>query len=89
MNSLKQKVDLLFSPKYLLYTNFALGGTFLAAGDVIEQLLNKKVVSKFIHRKDSEEKLKEKLKDKTVETVDLDRVGRFELFDAHHFLTIR
>ena len=75
MNSLKRRVDLLFSPQYLVYTNFALGGTFLAAGDLIEQYLNKKVVSRYI--KNSDEKLKEKLKDKTVDTVDLDRVGRF------------
>ena len=76
MNSLRQKIDLLFSPKYLLYTNFALGGTFLAAGDVIEQQLNKKVVSKFIRNKESEEQLKEKLKDKNADAIDLDRVGK-------------
>ena len=76
MNSLRSRIDLLFSPKYLVYTNFALGGTFLAAGDMIEQCLNKKVASKY-HKPSGQpldEKLKEKLK--TADTIDLDRVGR-------------
>lgn len=74
MVNLKKSIDLLFSPKYLLYTNVALGGTFLGAGDFIEQYLNRKFLHQF--SKSNDDKVKEKLKIKTLET-DLNRVCKF------------
>lgn len=71
LKSLKRTTDILFSPKYLLYTNVALGGTFLGLGDLIEQSLNKKI---FNHSTD-EEKLK-KLKKNDTE-IDFSRVCKY------------
>lgn len=75
MANFKNSIDLLFTKKYLLYTNVALGGTFLCAGDVLEQLLNKRFNKSSIEKVDTDQ-LKEKLRIQNSQ-IDTNRAGKF------------